>query len=136
MKTPVIFLALLSLCLIGCASMGSSNTKNLLSASGFKVRTPETEKQKELYASAEPYKIQRVTHDGKTFYSYKDEKSGTAYIGDEKNYQEYQKLSIQQNIARQQYQAAEMRRDMAIGWYGAYGPYLYGPGGARYDYSR
>lgn len=136
MKTKSFLLALVTLCLIGCASMGSSNTKSLLSASGFKVRTPETEKQKEVYAAAESYKVLRVTREGKTFYAYKDEKSGTAYIGDEKAYQEYERLSIQQNIASQQYQAAEMNRQMALGWYGAYSPYLYGPGYGRYGYYR
>lgn len=132
MKTKFLLLAWVTLGLIGCASMGSSNTKNLLSASGFKVKTPETAKQKELYASAESYKVQRISNEGKTLYAYKDEKSGTAYIGDEKAYQEYQRLSIQQNIASQQYQAAEMNRQMALGWYGAYGPAMYGPGYGAY----
>lgn len=132
MKLQPLFLTLIALLLAGCAGMGSSNTKSLLSASGFTVRTPETAKQKELYAAAEPYKLLRFTNEGKTSYAYKDEKSGTAYIGSESNYQEYERLSVQQNIARQQYQAAEMQRDMAMGWYGAYGRYGYGQGPVRY----
>lgn len=132
MKTKSILLTLFSLFLVGCAGMGSSNTKSLLSAAGFSVRTPETAKQKELYAAAEPYKVLRFSRDGKQLYAYKDEASGTAYIGSEKNYQEYERLSVQQNIARQQYQAAEMQREMAMGWYGAYGRYGYGPGYGYY----
>ena len=129
MKTKIIlFLSAIisAIALVGCASTGSSNTKSLLAASGFRERTPETPKQKELYASAEAYKIQRITAEGKTFYAYKDEKSGTAFVGDETNYQEYKKLAIQQSIAQQEYLAAEMRRDAAYGWYRAYGYPGYG----------
>ena len=131
MKARSLLPVLLSLGLIGCASVGSSNTRRLLSASGFTVKTPETEKQKEVYAAAESYRVMRISRDGMTFYAYKDEQSGTAYIGDEKAYQEYERLSIQQNIASQQYQAAEMNRQMALGWYGAYSPYAYGAGYGR-----
>ena len=113
--------------LIGCASMGSSNTKSLLAAAGFREKTPGTAQQKELYAAAGSYKVQRITTNGKTFYAYKDEKNGIAMVGDESNYQQFEKLAIQQRIAQQEYQAAEMRRDAAYGWYGAYGSGVYGP---------
>lgn len=114
--------------LIGCASVGSSNTKSLLIASGFREMTPETEKQKELYVAAPSYKIQRININGRTLYAYKDEKNGTALVGDETHYQQYERLAVEQRIAQQEYQAAEMRRDAAYGWYGAYGPGVYGPG--------
>jgi hypothetical protein len=139
MKTKIILLlsALISAVgLLGCASVGSTNTKSLLSASGFREVTPATEKQKQLYAEAAPYKVQRITANGKTFYAYKDEKNGIALVGNESNYQQYEKLAVQQRIAQQEYQAAEMRRDAAYGWYGAYGgiygPPAYGPPGVRY----
>jgi hypothetical protein len=125
MYIKLAIISLVTVCLASCASTGSSNTKKLLSAAGFSVKTPETAKQKELYAAAEPYKLHRISAKGKTIYAYKDEKTGTALIGDEASYQRYERLSIQQSIARQQYQAAQMERDMAMGWYGAYGPYYY-----------
>ena len=130
MKTKIVLRLssmIAALGLAGCASMGSSNTKSLLAASGFRERTPETAKQKELYATAESYKLMRVTANGKTIYAYKDEKNGTAMIGNESNYQQFEKLATQQRIAQQEYQAAQMRREAAYGWYGAYGPSIYGP---------
>ena len=130
MKTKIILLLsamIVAIGLTGCASMGSSNTKSLLASAGFREQTPETGKQKELYAAAGAYKLQRITASGKTFYVYKDEKSGTALIGNESNYQQYEKLAVQQRIAQQGYQAAEMRQDAAHGWYGAYGYSVYGP---------
>lgn len=107
----------------GCASTTASNTEPLLSAAGFSSRTPENAKQRELYEQLPPYKVQRGTYQGKVMYAYKDEKKGVAYVGDEAAYQRYQKLAIERRIARDNYEAAQMNRDFAYGWYGAYGPY-------------
>lgn len=106
----------------GCAGMDASNQESLLSAAGFRVKVPETPRQKELYAAAPPYQVQRAFVDGKVFYAYKDEKKGVAYIGGEPEYQQYQLLAQRQRIARDMYQAAEMNRQMAWNWYGAWGP--------------
>lgn len=118
-----------SLFLSGCASTGASSTEPLLSAAGFTSRTPETARQQEIYAQLPPYKVHRGEYKGKIMYAYKDEKKGVAYVGDEAAYQRYQKLAVERRIARDNYEAAQMNRDLANGWYGAYGPY-YGFGGA------
>ena len=115
------------LALAGCAGIDAANKEPLLSAAGFVVRTPETPKQKELYASAPANQLERIAVNGKVFYAYKDEAKGVAYVGGEAEYQRYQQLAVQQRIARDNYMAAEMNRDMATGWYGAYGPYAFGP---------
>jgi hypothetical protein len=109
--------------LAGCASMGSANTESLLTAAGFRARTPQTPKQQQIYAALPPYQVERAAVPGKgTFYVYKDEKSGLAYIGREQEYQRYQQLAIQQQIAQNQIMAAEMERAAAWQWYGAWGP--------------
>ena len=119
----VIFLATLTgtILLAGCASMGSANTESLLSAAGFRVRTPQTPKQQQIYAALPPYKVERATVRGKTFYVYKDEKAGVAYVGREQEYQRYQQLAIQQQIAQNQIVAAEMEQQAALDWYGGFG---------------
>jgi len=106
----------------GCAEMGSGNTTSLLSAAGFRVRTPQTPKQQEMYAALPPYKVERATVKGHNFYVYKDEKAGVAYVGREQEYQRYQQLAIQQQIAQNYYTAAAMDRAASYGWYGAWGP--------------
>lgn len=116
----------LLLSLVGCASLNAPNDRSLLSAAGFITRTPQTPQQREVYATAPAYHVQRVAAQGKVFYVYKDEKNGLAYVGGEPEYQRYQRLAVQQRIAVTQYQAAEMNRDAAMGWYGAYGPYAVG----------
>lgn len=120
----LIFAPLLAL-LPSCASSGSSATESLLSAAGFRPKTPETAKQITLYNQLPSYKVQRGKMGDKYFYAYKDEKEGIAYVGNEEQYQKYQQLATQRRIALDQRRAAEMNRDMAYGWYGAYGPYYH-----------
>jgi hypothetical protein len=107
----------------GCAEMESANTTSLLSAAGFRARTPQTPRQQQIYAALPPYHVERATVPGKgVFYVYKDEKAGIAYVGREQEYQRYQQLAIHQQIAQDYYMAAEMDRAAAWGWYGAWGP--------------
>ena len=110
----------------GCAEMGASNTTSLLSAAGFHARTPQTPRQQQMYAALPPYKVERASVPGKgTFYVYKDEKAGVAYVGREPQYQRYQQLAVQQQIAQDYYMAATMPPMYARGWYGAWGPSIW-----------
>jgi len=114
--------AAIALFVAGCAEMGSGNTTSLLSAAGFRAHTPQTPKQQQIYAALPPYQVERATVKGHTFYVYKDEKAGVAYVGREQEYQRYQQLAIQQQIAQNYYNAVAMDRAAAYGWYGAWGP--------------
>ena len=118
----ILAVAFTSLFMAGCAEVGSGNTTSLLSAAGFHTRTPQTPKQQQIYASLPPYQVQRATVNGHVFYVYKDEKAGLAYIGREQEYQRYQQLAVQQQIAQNYYTAVAMDRAAAYGWYGAWGP--------------
>ena len=57
-KTSIILLALVAGIVLsglgGCASVGSTNTESLLTAAGFRARTPETPRQKQIYAALPP----------------------------------------------------------------------------------
>jgi hypothetical protein len=105
----------------GCAEMESNNTKSLLSAAGFHVLTPQTAQQKEVYAVLPAYKVERATVKRKTFYVFKDEQAGVAYVGHEAEYQRYKNLCIQQRVAQDYYMAAAMDRHYAGRWSGAWG---------------
>jgi hypothetical protein len=107
--------------LASCAGMGSGNTTSLLTAAGFRARTPQTPKQQQMYTALPPYQVQRATVKGQVFYVYKDEKAGVAYVGREAEYQRYQQLAIQQQIAQNQIMAAEMEQQAALDWYGGFG---------------
>ena len=124
-KTSIILLSLASGIVLfafgGCASVGSTNTESLLSAAGFVVRTPQTDRQKQIYAALPAYKVERATVKDKVFYVYKDEKAGVAYVGHEPAYQRYKQLAVQQQIAQEQYMAAELDRQAALNFYGGFG---------------
>ena len=121
--TIISLLAIVGLFLGGCASAEKANTISLLTAAGFHSRTPETAKQKEIYAALPDQQVMRAKVKGKgVFYVYKDTANGIAYVGREPEYQKYHDLAIQQQIAQQYYMAAEMQNDAAMGWYGAWGP--------------
>jgi hypothetical protein len=123
LKVILIFAAAVTaLFVAGCAGVGSGNTTSLLVAAGFRARTPQTPKQQQIYAALPPYQVHRATVNGRTFYVYKDEKAGVAYVGREQEYQRYHQLAVQQQIAQNYYMAAEMDRAAAFGWYGAWGP--------------
>jgi hypothetical protein len=103
----------------GCASMETNNTKSLLSAAGFRARTPQTPKQKELYAALPNNKVEHATVKGKSFYVFKDEKAGVAYVGGEQQHRRYQQLCMQQHVA--QAPEEEMNHPMARSWYNQWG---------------
>lgn len=108
------------LTLSGCEGMSASSTEPVLSAAGFRVMTPQTEEQRQLYAQLPAYKLQRGSHQGKVFYAYKDEKKGVAYVGNEEAYQRYQNLALRKSIAQSNRHAAMMNDMTASRWYGAY----------------
>ena len=111
----VVLIAAAALFLVGCESMGSANTTSLLTAAGFRARTPQTPKQQQIYAALPPYKVERATVQGHVFYVYKDEKAGVAYVGREQEYQSYQQLAIQQQIAQNYYTAVAMDLQLPMG---------------------
>ena len=106
----------------GCANLETDNskTKSLLSQAGFRVRTPETAKQKEDYEALPSNKVERATVKGKVFYVFKDEKAGVAYVGGEAQHQRYLQLSQQQHAA--QAQEEEMNPSLATSWHNHWGP--------------
>lgn len=104
-----------------CAEMEATNTKSLLSAAGFHTMTPQTARQKEVYARMQPNHVQRISMKGKTIYAYKDEQAGIVYVGHEAEYQRYKNLCVQQRIAQDYYMASTMDPYWGSRWYGAWG---------------
>ena len=83
------------------------------------MRTPQTAKQKELYAALPSNKLERATVKGKVFYVFKDEKAGVDYVGGEPEHQRYQQLCMQQHVA--QAPEEEMNPSLATSWNNQWG---------------
>jgi hypothetical protein len=90
----------------GCAGTQVQNKESLLTAAGFRVRTPSTQDQWAMYNQMPPYKLERTTRDDKTVYTYADKQKGVVYIGGEKAYQSYKQLGAQQKLAQKEMEAA------------------------------
>lgn len=123
----------LLLFLVSCAGAGSSNTKRLLSASGFEPRKPQSPEQTALYDQMDPYRLYSREVEGKLIYGYKDPEEGVVYVGGSPEHEKYQSYAIQQQIARDQRMAAELEMEAAYGW-GSYGWGAWRPYGRRIYY--
>jgi len=122
---PVAAITLLLLAiLVGCASWDAQNKESLLSAAGFRTRTPTTPNQQAMFNRMTPYKVERRIRNGKVLYAYADKQNNVVYLGGENEYQKYRQLALQQSIAQDQIEAAQINEDASM--YQDFGPY-WGP---------
>ena len=89
-----------------CAGTQVQNKESVLSAAGFRLRTPSTQEQWAMFNRMTPYKLERNTFKGKALYTYADKQKGVVYIGGDKAYQRYKQLGIQQSIAQKELEAS------------------------------
>ena len=97
---------------IGCAS-APRQTEDLLSAAGFKARPATTPQQQAHLKTLPPRKVTMVVRAGKTYYVYPDEPHQLLYVGQEAQFQEYQRLRQQHQMAKEQAEAAETKTESA-----------------------
>jgi len=101
----------------GCATIEKSDsmdTERLLAASGFKMKFANTPEKLANITAMTQRTV--VPHDknGTLYYAYADaEFCKCMYLGTEKNYQQYEKIAVERNIA-------QMNEDAAMNW-GAWG---------------
>jgi hypothetical protein len=97
---PLLFVTVVALLLSACASsQPSATTVSLLTSAGFRLRTPETPKQKEIFATLPSYKVESIVVNGRKFYVYKDPEKGAALVGHEAEYQHYRQLANQERAS-------------------------------------
>lgn len=105
-------LPLLVLLYSGCASIEKNNamdTERTLAAAGFRLKTADTPEQRAQLQALTQRKLVKHERDGKPVWLYADATyCHCLYAGSEKAYQEYSKLSIQQQIADENENAAAM----------------------------
>ena len=101
---------------IGCAS--TQHTENLLSAAGFKPVPTTTPEQETHLKSLPPRKVSMVIRNGKTYYAFPDVKQNVMYVGQEPQYQQYQKLRIQEQLAEDQVSASQMNSEASWNMWG------------------
>jgi hypothetical protein len=94
----------------------AQSTEQVLAAAGFHIKQATTPQQIANLEALTQRKIVMHEQDGQTRYVYADaEGCKCVYVGDEKNYDEFQKLSIKQEIAQD-------NLDASMDW-GMWGPW-------------
>jgi hypothetical protein len=101
---------------LGCST--TSEKENMLTAAGFKMVPADTQQKLAHLNSLPPGKITPVNRDGTLYYTYPDAKNNMLYVGQQEQYQEYQKLRLQKEMADEQLSAADMNE----GSWGVWGP--------------
>jgi len=112
-------LAGLMLALAGCQAIESEeaqDTEQLLAAAGFHMKEASTPQQLANLQAMSQRKIVIQDQDGQPRYVYADAQDcKCVYVGDERNYDEYQRLSLREEIA-------EENLDASMDW-GMWGPW-------------
>jgi hypothetical protein len=123
--------ALLAL-IAGCATTTSTQDQaNMLVAAGFKTITPKTPAQQQKLQQFQAGQVAQIQKNGRTYYIVADPPRNVVYVGGPAEYQAYQQMRAQRQLAQEQLQTAEMYQDAAMQW-GAWGGW--GVGWGRMGY--
>jgi hypothetical protein len=104
----------------GCASTPPASAEQTLLSAGFRIRTPSTPRQKEIFATLPAYQVHKLTAKGQTYYVYKDQGKGVAFVGREAEYQRYRQFVRRDNAAAGDDRAMEMEQATAESWSSEY----------------
>lgn len=100
----------------------SAEIRQLLSAAGFTTKLADTPEKMEKLRAMEQRQILAHSLDGGVYYTYADaEGCGCLMAGDEKAYQEFNRLAIERQIAKD-YRLAAEARERSMDW-GFWGPW-------------
>jgi hypothetical protein len=106
--------------LAGCAAIDrheAEQTEQLLAAAGFQMRPADTPAKLADLDRLQQHKLVRHERDGEATYVYADAADCKClYSGDERNYDQFEKLRVQEDVAQQEMMAAEINQESAMNW--------------------
>ena len=110
-------IALLAL-IAGCATTTTSiqDKRSMLIAAGFKTVTPKTPAQQQKLQQLQVGQVAQIQKNGKTYYIVADPPQNVVYVGGPTEYQAYQQLRAQRQLAQENLQTAEMYQDASMDW--------------------
>jgi len=101
----------------------ADQVESTLAAAGFQMKPADSPKREASLAQFPVRKLQMRARNGVVRYFYADpDFCKCLYVGTPEQYARYQQLAIQQQIAQEQIDAAEMNEDAAMDW-GMWGPF-------------
>ena len=116
--TMVSVTALLTL-IVGCATTqtaGIEDKRTMLVAAGFKTVTPKNAAQQQKLQTLKTGQVAQVQKNGKSYYVVADPSQNVVYVGGPTQYQKYQQLRAERQLAEENLEAAEMYQDAAMNW--------------------
>jgi hypothetical protein len=110
----------------GCAAIRREEARSeesLLAAAGFQMRAADTPARQAQLQSLPPLKMEMRAKDGDVVYTYADpDNCKCLWVGGPRQYQEYRKLALKQQMAEDQMEAAEAEEEASMDW-GMWGPW-------------
>ena len=103
---------------VGCTGMQTQSKEDMLIAAGFKTVVPKTAAQQQKLQALPPDKVAMVQKAGKTYYVFPDVANNRALVGGPKQYQAYQQLRLQNKLAEENLESAEIYQDASMNWGG------------------
>jgi hypothetical protein len=111
----VIGAAMLALVAGGCAETPQQKAQQLeplLSAAGFHMHPADTPARENALKALTPYTMRYYVKNGQLHYWYADPAGcNCVYVGREKNYQQFQKLRLEERMASEQARAAQLNEE-------------------------
>ena len=102
----------------GCATTTTSTQEkaSMLVAAGFKTITPRTAAQQQKLKQLQTGQVVTIQKNGRTYYIVADPPQNLVYVGGPHEYQAYQQMRAQRQLAQENLQTAEMYQDAAMQW--------------------
>jgi hypothetical protein len=104
--------------MVGCATTQTStqDQRNMLVAAGFKTISPKTPAQQQKLQQLQTGQVAQIQKNGRTYYIVADPPQNVVYVGGPTEYQAYQQLRAQRQLAQENLQTAEMYQDASMDW--------------------
>ena len=117
----------------GCATTQTvtQDQRNMLVAAGFKTITPKTPAQQQKLQQLQTGQAAQIQKNGRTYYVVADPPRNVVYVGGPTEYQAYQQMRAQRQLAQENLQTAEIYQDAAMDW-GTWGGWGVGCGRMGY----
>jgi hypothetical protein len=114
--------------LAGCSAIGrddARDTEQQLAAAGFDIKLADSPARRDHLETLPQHELVRVDRDSRPYYVYADPEScACMYVGNQADYDAYQRLTAQEEMAEEKEEAAAMSEDAAMDW-DLWGPWPY-----------
>jgi hypothetical protein len=124
---PGIAIAVAAL-LAGCTTFERDDvqdTEQQLAAAGFDIKLADNPARRDHLATLPQHTLARFDRDGRPYYVYADpDWCKCMYVGNQADYDAYERLIAQEEVAEEKEEAAAMSEDAAMDW-DLWGPWPY-----------